>query len=69
MAVSAAVAICTCSQVRGWVDDSVWTRESWMMCSIQSASASQSSEGMPDMSMDGMDGLIWGWWLVMVWVG
>ena len=51
------------------MDDSAWASESWMMCSIQSASASasQSSEEMPDMSMDGMDGLSWGWWLVMVW--
>ncbi len=59
------MAVCTCSQVRGWVDDSAWTRESWMMCSNQSVS--QSSEGMPDMSVDGMDGLGWGRMLVMVW--
>ena len=67
MSASAAVAVCTCSQVIGWVDDSAWIRESWMTCSIMSASSSQSSVETPDMSMNGMDGLIWVRWLVMAW--
>ena len=55
MSSSEAVAVCTCSHVRGWLDVSAETRDSWIVASIES-DALVSSVAIPAMRFVGIMG-------------